>query len=75
VSFDGACVIRASSADVLKVAVLGRHSDHGGVGRGFVKRLRHHDGRASPRPIGHDSHNICVIGCNGRGHGGGGEPA
>ena len=49
--------------DVLKVAVLGRHSDHGSVGHGFVKGFGITRG-AIASSIGHDSHNICVIGCN-----------
>ncbi|CAN5915488.1 adenine deaminase [soil metagenome] len=49
--------------DILKVAVLGRHSDHGSVGRGFVKGFGIARG-AIASSIGHDSHNVCVIGCN-----------
>jgi adenine deaminase len=49
--------------DILKVAVLGRHSDHGSIGRGFVKGFGITRG-AIASSIGHDSHNICVIGCN-----------
>jgi adenine deaminase len=51
------------SRDILKVAVLGRHNDHGGVGRGFVKGFGITRG-AIASSIGHDSHNVCVIGCN-----------
>jgi adenine deaminase len=48
--------------DILKVAVLGRHNRHGNVGHGFVKGfgLRH---GAIASSVGHDSHNVCVIGC------------
>src|SRR5207344_3566279 len=49
--------------DILKVAVLGRHSDHGSVGHGFVKGFGFARG-AIASSIGHDSHNVCVIGCN-----------
>ena len=49
--------------DILKVAVLGRHSDHGSVGHGFVKGFGITRG-AIASSIGHDSHNVCVIGCN-----------
>lgn len=49
--------------DVLKVAVLGRHNDHGNVGRGFVKGFGLKRG-AIASSVGHDSHNICVIGCD-----------
>ncbi|TAJ88099.1 adenine deaminase [Reyranella sp.] len=51
--------------DVLKVAVLGRHNDHGNVGRGFVKGFGLKRG-AIASSVGHDSHNICVIGCDDR---------
>jgi adenine deaminase len=48
--------------DILKVAVLGRHNRHGNVGHGFVRGfgLRH---GAIASSVGHDSHNVCVIGC------------
>ena len=49
--------------DVLKVAVLGRHNDRGDVGHGFVKGFGIARG-AIASSIGHDSHNVCVIGCN-----------
>lgn len=51
------------SRDILKVAVLGRHNDHGAVGHGFVKGFGITRG-AIASSIGHDSHNVCVIGCN-----------
>jgi adenine deaminase len=59
---DGAFVADVER-DVLKVAVLGRHSDHGSIGRGFVKGFGITRG-AIASSIGHDSHNVCVIGCN-----------
>lgn len=59
---DGAFVADVG-ADVLKVAVLGRHNDHGNVGRGFVKGFGITSG-AIASSVGHDSHNVCVIGCN-----------
>ena len=49
--------------DVLKIAVLERHGGAGGVGRGFVKGFGIGRG-AIASSIGHDSHNVCVIGCN-----------
>ena len=50
--------------DILKVAVLGRHdNDRGDVGHGFVKGFGIVRG-AIASSIGHDSHNVCVIGCN-----------
>ncbi|MDP1839766.1 MAG: adenine deaminase C-terminal domain-containing protein, partial [Reyranella sp.] len=59
---DGALVADVAS-DVLKVAVLGRHNTEGRVGRGFVKGFGITHG-AIASSIGHDSHNVCVIGCN-----------
>jgi len=48
--------------DILKVAVLGRHDDRGAVGHGLVKGFGIGRG-AIASSIGHDSHNVCVIGC------------
>lgn len=59
---DGAFVADIAR-DVLKVAVLGRHNDKGNVGLGFVKGFGIARG-AIASSIGHDSHNVCVIGCN-----------
>jgi adenine deaminase len=59
---DGAFVADVAR-DILKVAVLGRHNDHGNVGHGFVKGFGIVRG-AIASSIGHDSHNVCVIGCN-----------
>lgn len=52
-----------TTRDVLKIAVLGRHDDRGKVGRGFVKGFGLKRG-AIASSVGHDSHNICVIGCS-----------
>ncbi|HSS82232.1 MAG TPA: adenine deaminase C-terminal domain-containing protein, partial [Reyranella sp.] len=51
-----------TALDILKVAVLGRHSRHGSVGHGFVKGFGLRRG-AIASSVGHDSHNVCVIGC------------
>jgi adenine deaminase len=48
--------------DILKVAVLGRHNRHGNVGHGFVRGFGLRRG-AIASSVGHDSHNVCVIGC------------
>ena len=47
--------------DVIKVAVVERHGINGNIGRGFVKGfgLRH---GAIGSTVGHDSHNVCVVG-------------
>jgi adenine deaminase len=49
--------------DVLKVAVLARHGVNRNVGRGFVKGMGLARG-ALASSVGHDSHNVCVIGTN-----------
>ena len=48
-------------ADVLKVAVIERHGRNGNIGRGFVKGFGLKRG-AIASSVGHDSHNITVIG-------------
>jgi adenine deaminase len=48
--------------DILKVAVLGRHNRHGNVGHGFVWGFGLRRG-AIASSVGHDSHNVCVVGC------------
>lgn len=61
----GDTLVADVARDVLKVAVLGRHTVHGNVGRGFVKGFGLKRG-AIASSVGHDSHNICVIGCDDR---------
>jgi adenine deaminase len=48
-------------ADVLKVTVIERHGRNGNIGRGFVKGFGLKRG-AIASSVGHDSHNITVIG-------------
>jgi adenine deaminase len=50
-------------ADVIKVAVIERHGVNGNVGRGFVKGFGLKRG-AIASSVGHDSHNIIVVGAN-----------
>jgi adenine deaminase len=47
--------------DVIKVCVLERHGRRGSIGRGFVRGLQLRRG-AIASSIGHDSHNVCVVG-------------
>jgi adenine deaminase len=47
--------------DVLKVAVVGRHGKNRNIGRAFVKGFGFASG-ALASSVGHDSHNICVVG-------------
>jgi adenine deaminase len=49
--------------DVVKVAVVERHGRNGNIGRGFVKGFGLRRG-AVASSVGHDSHNICVIGAD-----------
>lgn len=47
--------------DIIKVAVVARHGRNRNIGRGFVKGFGLKRG-AIASSVGHDSHNICVIG-------------
>jgi adenine deaminase len=47
--------------DVLKVAVLARHGVNRNIGRGFVRGFGLKSG-ALASSVGHDSHNVCVVG-------------
>ncbi|HVL70476.1 MAG TPA: adenine deaminase [Beijerinckiaceae bacterium] len=47
--------------DVVKVAVVARHGINRNIGRGFVKGFGLKRG-AIASSVGHDSHNICVVG-------------
>ena len=49
--------------DILKICVLERHGHSGDIGRGFVQGLGLQQG-ALASSVGHDSHNICVVGSN-----------
>ena len=50
-------------ADVIKVAVIERHGKNGNIGRGFVNGFGLKRG-AIASSVGHDSHNITVVGAN-----------
>lgn len=49
--------------DVIKVAVVARHGRNRNIGRGFVKGFGLKRG-AIASSVGHDSHNICVVGAS-----------
>jgi adenine deaminase len=49
--------------DLLKICVLERHGRNGNIGRGFVRGFGFRRG-ALASSVGHDSHNICVVGAN-----------
>jgi adenine deaminase len=50
-----------SGQDVLKIAVIGRHGKNRNIGRAYVKGFGFRFG-ALASSVGHDSHNICVVG-------------
>jgi adenine deaminase len=47
--------------DLLKICVLERHGRNGNIGRGFVRGFGFRLG-ALASSVGHDSHNVCVVG-------------
>lgn len=49
--------------DVLPIAVIERHGKNGNIGKGFVHGFGLKNG-AIASSVGHDSHNICVVGTN-----------
>jgi adenine deaminase len=49
------------AADILKICVLERHGKSGNIGRGFVQGFGLPRG-ALASSVGHDSHNLCVVG-------------
>ena len=53
----------APEQDILKLCVIARHGVNDKIGRGFVRGfgLRH---GAFASSVGHDSHNLCVVGTN-----------
>lgn len=55
--------ISDTSADLIKIAVVERHKDTGGIATGIVNGFRLKRG-AVATTISHDSHNIVVIGTN-----------
>jgi adenine deaminase len=61
-SKDGVMLCDAAQ-DVIKVAVVERHGVNGNIGRGFVKGFGLTRG-AIGSSVGHDSHNICVVGAD-----------
>ncbi len=62
VGVDGV-IVSDISRDILKIAVVERHHKTGNVGLGFVQGFTLKKG-AIAASIGHDSHNITVVGCS-----------
>jgi adenine deaminase len=61
--FEENCAVADINRDVLKVAVIERHRATGNIGLGFVQGIGLQRG-ALASTVGHDSHNITVIGTN-----------
>ncbi len=55
------CILPDPLHDVSKVCVIARHGRNNNIGRGFVRGFGMRSG-AIASSIGHDSHNICVVG-------------
>lgn len=59
----GGFVTADPAQDALAVAVVARHGRNRNIGRGFVKGFGLREG-AIASSVGHDSHNICVVGAD-----------
>jgi adenine deaminase len=57
----GGCRHPDPDQDVLKICVLARHGVNRNIGRGFVQGFGFRGG-ALASSVGHDSHNVCVVG-------------
>ena len=57
------CAVADTKRDIVKIAVVERHHATGNVGLGFVQGIGLQRG-ALASTVGHDSHNITVIGAN-----------
>ncbi len=57
------CIVADPSRDILKLAVIERHHATGNVGLGFVRGFKLKGG-ALGSSVGHDSHNLVIVGTN-----------
>jgi len=57
------CVLPDPTQDIAKVCVVARHGHNDNIGHGFVRGFGLTKG-ALASSVGHDSHNICVVGTN-----------
>jgi adenine deaminase len=62
---DGGEVVADVARDILKLAVIERHRGTGNVGLGFVRGIGLKRG-AMAGSVGHDAHNLTVVGCDDR---------
>jgi adenine deaminase len=59
----GEHIVACPNNDILKIAVIERHHNTGNIGLGFVKGFAF-SGGAIASTVGHDAHNIAVVGDN-----------
>jgi adenine deaminase len=59
----GGEIVSDTARDILKLAVIERHHGSGNIGLGFIRGFRLGRG-ALASTIGHDSHNLAVVGAN-----------
>jgi len=57
------CAVSDIDRDILKMAVIERHNATGNIGLGFIKGFGLKEG-AIASSVGHDSHNLIVVGTN-----------
>ena len=62
-TMSGGCIVANANDDILKIAVIERHHNSGNVGLGFVKGFQF-SGGAIASTVGHDAHNIAIVGDN-----------
>ncbi|HVZ94903.1 MAG TPA: adenine deaminase [Phycisphaerales bacterium] len=62
---EGGAYVADPGRDVLKLCVIERHRATGNIGRGFVRGFGFKGG-ALASTVGHDSHNLAVVGSNDR---------
>ena len=59
--YQGGARLADPDQDILKICVLARHGQNRNIGRGFVRGFGIRRG-ALASSVGHDSHNVCVVG-------------
>ena len=60
---ENGCIVANTQEDILKMAVIERHHNTGNIGLGFVRGFAF-SGGAIASSVGHDAHNITVVGDN-----------
>ena len=60
------CYVADLARDVLKLVVIERHNGTGNIGRGFIQGFKFAKDGALASTVGHDSHNLAIVGTNDR---------